>query len=98
MALHTEEGHIREVFTGVFESLGADLLRACLNPTAPPAPNLIIMDEVGFLEKDAPDFQAAVRACLAANLPVWGVIKLHGKPPSGTASVGGRMLLYIGWQ
>ena len=37
--------------------------------------DLIIMDELGFLESEAPDFQRAVHDTLAANVPMLGVLR-----------------------
>lgn len=37
--------------------------------------DILVMDELGFLENDAHDFQAAVLAALNRNTPIVGVIK-----------------------
>lgn len=54
-----------QVYTDVFDTFGVQLLenQGC---------RLIIMDELGFLEKDAKRFEAAVRRCLALDKPVLG--------------------------
>ena len=39
---------------------------------------MVILDELGFLEKDALEFRAAVLEALAGPKPVWGVLRLGG--------------------
>ncbi len=56
--------------TGTFDSLGVELLE-----DAQKKGGLICMDELGFLEKEAFQFQEAVLACLDGSVPVLGVIK-----------------------
>jgi len=57
-------------YPSVFESLGVAFLQAARKNST-----LLIMDELGFLEKDALSFQQEVFHCLNGNIPVLGVIK-----------------------
>lgn len=52
----------------IFDTIGCKLLESnnC---------QLIIMDELGFMEADAFEFQRAVLSCLDGSIPVLGVIK-----------------------
>ena len=50
-----------------FEEFGTSILLDCLESK----PDLILMDELGFLENDAP-FQETVLKCLSSNFPFWG--------------------------
>lgn len=58
----------------VFDTLGVSLL------TPSEGADLLIMDELGFLESDSPAFQSAVLSALDDPLPVFGVIKPRSKP------------------
>lgn len=58
--------------SGVFDRLGPVLLREPCD--------LLIMDELGFLENDALLFQSAVLSALDGDLPVLGVIKPQHTP------------------
>lgn len=53
-----------------FEDYG---VRCCRRALAA-APPLLVMDEIGFLENDAPAFRASVLACLDSPVPVLGVL------------------------
>lgn len=64
-------GRIEKIFTEVFETLGVSLLKRCLKGQ----PDIIIMDELGFMERVAWNFQRAVMDCLESEVPVRGVIK-----------------------
>lgn len=55
----------------VFEEIGAAALLAAKESGAP----LILMDELGKLERDAQRFQSAVLACLSCGKPVLGVLQ-----------------------
>ncbi len=61
-------------FPQVFDTLGVSLLTPCEGA------DLLIMDELGFLESDSPAFQAAVLSALDGPLPVFGVIKPRPQP------------------
>ncbi len=63
-----------EAFPDVFDRLGVWLLSFA----APP--QLIIMDEIGFMERDARLFQARVLALMDGPCPVLGVIKALSDP------------------
>ena len=62
----------RQVFTEVFDTLGAELLLSSLED---PACGLILMDELGFLEGEAAVFRKAVLEALAGPKPVLGVVR-----------------------
>ena len=62
----------RQVFPEVFDGLGETLLRAS---SADPACDLILMDELGFLEAEAAGFRAAVLEILTGPKPVLGVVR-----------------------
>lgn len=55
----------------VFEEIGAAALLAAKESGAP----LILMDELGKLEREAHRFRAAVLACLSGGKPVLGVLQ-----------------------
>ena len=59
----------------VFDSRGAALIRAAM---ADPAVDLVVLDELGFLEAEAKAFRAAVLEALRGPKPVWGVLRLGG--------------------
>lgn len=61
-------------FPEVFDTLGVSLLRA--NPDG-----IVVMDELGFMERDAKVFRAAVLARLDDDIPVLAVIKAKGGIP-----------------
>lgn len=54
-----------------FEEYGVKILQDAVSSKA----DLILMDELGFFESKAPNFQKQVLNCLASPLPVLGVIK-----------------------
>lgn len=56
-----------------FESFGVDVLKKSLALDI----DLIIMDELGFFESNAVNFQKQVFQCLSASRPVLGVIKMR---------------------
>ena len=74
----------RQVFTEVFDTLGAELLLSSLED---PACGLILMDELGFLEAKAGRFRDAVLAVLAGPKPVLGVVR-QGLGVWGNAPLG----------
>lgn len=57
-----------------FDALGCAALRRAKDRCA----NLILMDECGFLERDATEFQAEVLNTLDGDIPVFGVVRLRG--------------------
>jgi len=57
-----------------FESGGARLITESNNA------DLIIMDELGYLESDAPKFKKAVLDAIAGNIPILGVVRLGDIP------------------
>ena len=64
--------HGRQVFPEVFDGLGAELLRAA---ALDPACQLLLLDELGFLEAEAAGFRAAVKSVLKGPKPVLGVVR-----------------------
>ena len=65
-----EEGNWMPVLE-TFDDLGVKILKKALEDKV----DLIIMDELGFLEENAHLFQKAVYECLDSEMPVLGVIK-----------------------
>lgn len=57
-----------------FEQEGVRLLSGL------PGADLIIMDELGYLESNAPGFKQAVLDVLNSNIPVFGVLRLGDVP------------------
>jgi nucleoside-triphosphatase len=66
-----------ESYADVFDGIGAELLRGAARC------DLIIMDELGFMEADALVFQKTVLSILDGVTPVLGVVK----PPSASKRV-----------
>ena len=62
----------RTAFPDRFNELGCEILRRA-RETA----DLILMDECGFLERDAAEFQAEVLETLDGDIPVFGVVRLR---------------------
>jgi len=73
--LRWKEGQAKgfTVFPGVFETLGSALLRS--GPC-----DLILMDELGVREEDAPNFQRNVLRALNETIPVLGVVQQRVSP------------------
>ncbi len=67
-------GSEREAFPAVFDRLGPPLLAA-------KAGDVIVMDELGWMEEDAEAFKNAVFACLDGEIPVLGVVKRRPGQP-----------------
>ena len=59
----------------VFDARGAALIRAAL---ADPNADVVVLDELGFLEAEAKEFRKAVLEALNSPKPVWGVLRLGG--------------------
>jgi nucleoside-triphosphatase len=59
-----------------FEEFGVKILKEALAAK----PDLILMDELGFFESEALNFQKQVLKCLASPIPVLGVIKPLSTP------------------
>lgn len=59
-----------------FETIGVQILQNCLKSNS----DLILMDELGHLESQAPLFQELVHRCLSSPIPVLGVIKPRKTP------------------
>ena len=63
------DGRMYDVHTNVFDNLGANYIAA-----AKPG-GYIIMDELGFMEKDAEKFKRAVFNALDGNIPIIAAVK-----------------------
>lgn len=66
------DGRGRTAYPGVFDTVGVRLLREA---AADPAVDLIVIDELGFLEAEASAFRAEVLRLLAGEKPVAGVVR-----------------------
>ncbi len=64
----------RVVYSGVFDTLGC----ACLSPGED---GILVMDEIGFMERDAAAFCRAVLACLDGPLPVLAAVRTGIETP-----------------
>jgi len=64
------KGGVRDIFPDIFDTYGPDWLSS--------AADLILMDELGFLESESLTFQDAVMKTLTNSTPVLGVIR-NGK-------------------
>ena len=64
-----EQRYHPEIFPEVFENKGVELLRS------DGSESLILMDELGFAEEEAPSFQKAVLETLDGPVPVLGVLR-----------------------
>jgi len=60
---------VKEVYPEVFDLYGTELIRSASKK------ELIIMDEIGFLEEKAEQFQKAVLSAFDGNIPVLAAIK-----------------------
>ena len=63
----------RQSFPERFDALGCDALRRAKDSSV----DLILMDECGFLERDAAQFQTEVLRTLDGDIPVFGVVRLR---------------------
>ena len=83
-------GRQKEIFPEVFDTLGTAYLRdirAC---------QVVLMDELGFLERDAHRFQEAVLAALKGAQPVLAAVKNRNDPfLQAVRGVPGVRVLYI---
>ena len=62
----------RRADPAVFDSLGVSLLRAAADD---PETDVLVIDELGFLEAEAKEFHAAVCGLLCGKKPVVGVVR-----------------------
>ena len=65
----------KTAYPEVFDGRGAALIRAALGD---PNVDVVVLDELGYLEQDAREFRSAVLEALASPKPVWGVLRLGG--------------------
>ena len=63
----------RRAFPERFDALGCEALRRARESKV----DLILMDECGFLERDAKEFQTEVLRTLDGDIPVFGVVRLR---------------------
>lgn len=68
VARRSDPGRGFEVFTGVFDTVGAEILRKS-------GGGLILMDELGFMETKAEAFKAEVFRLLDGDTPILGVVR-----------------------
>lgn len=61
-------------FPEIFDTVGTHLIDEASSSS------LIIMDELGFLEKDAEKFQRAVLSALTSSIPILGVVRNMQNP------------------
>ena len=64
----------KRIFPRTFETVGVPLLNH-------PSDVLVVMDEIGNMEENAPDFRAAVMRCLAGPDPVIAAVKDRNDSP-----------------
>jgi nucleoside-triphosphatase THEP1 len=76
------------LFPEAFEVQGTGLLRK------PQGANLILMDELGFLEKDSPYFRQTALARLDGDIPVLGVLREGHIPWHVTIKTHPRVTIY----
>ena len=60
---------VKEVYPEVFDTYGTQLIHSASKK------ELIIMDEIGFIEEKAEQFQKAVLSAFDSNIPVLAAIK-----------------------
>ena len=70
----TSNRRVKTSFPQVFDTLGVALLSA--DPGS-----VIVMDELGFMEREAMDFRAAVMKCLDGDIPVIAVVRMKEDEP-----------------
>lgn len=63
-------GYGRQVFPDRFDTLGSEALRRARENA-----QLIVMDECGYLERNAAEFQAQVLETLDGDTPIFGVVR-----------------------
>lgn len=69
-------GGERTLYTEVFDTAGVAIL-AGLRPSSQ---GIVLMDELGFIESQAPRFQREVLRVLALPIPVLGVLRAQSLP------------------
>lgn len=72
-------GRGRKVFTQVFDNYGAE----CLSHTG--GSDIIIMDEVGVMEREADVFSAKIIELLGGDTPIVGVLRKSAETPLAQA-------------
>ena len=82
---HIENGR-REVWPQVFDAAGTAMLKKITANT----PGIVLMDEIGFLESQAPLFQKEIVRILALDIPVLGVLRTMEEPPPFLAQLHAR--------
>jgi len=74
IAIKSLDGSVPVAFPEVFDRHGCDLLNNFEQA------QVILMDELGFLENEASAFQQAVFDCLAGEIQVLGVVRAKSTP------------------
>ena len=72
-------GHGRKVFTQVFDNYGTQ----CLSRTD--GSDIIIMDEIGVMEREADIFSAKIIELLGGETPILGVLRKSAETPLAQA-------------
>lgn len=80
-AVFGEDG--RKALPEVFDTVGTRLIRAAAED---PSVDVIVMDELGFLESEAAVFRRAVLEAMRGEKPVWSVVR-HGERPGELCSL-----------
>lgn len=73
---HIRPGQGSQFWPDVFDTVGAGLLARI----GPESRGLILMDEIGFIESQAPRFQAEILRVLDLGLPVLGALRKDSTP------------------
>ena len=74
LATHHPDSRVTDCDTSIFDQLGVRLL------TETPDADLVVMDELGYLERHAFVFQQVVRDILAGDVPVIGTLRMKDIP------------------
>jgi nucleoside-triphosphatase THEP1 len=74
IALYNPDGGGMIIDIGVFERNGVEIIKGSTGA------DLIIMDELGFMESKALTFRQAVLDTLTGNIPILGVLRLGDIP------------------
>ena len=75
--------HGREALSQTFDTVGTRLIRAAMEDERV---EIIVMDELGFLEADAALFRRTVLEAMRGPKPVWAVVR-HGARPGELCSL-----------
>lgn len=76
IAASIRDGGENEFWPEVFETRGVDILRKI----GPDTEGMVLMDEIGHIESNAPAFQNEVKRVLDLDIPVLGVLRQDSTP------------------